>query len=203
MARSSARQRACVAKCGGMHFVLMLALTTVAPAGALAAAKPVTYTLGGSGSDGFPYSPDSYTRAAEVGAVSKGRLIRGMLETVGNPPGPGGSNHPVRFSGHVTCMTVSDEGRRVAVGAYGSVTRRHEKLERLPGKYAQILTVEFGEFPNVLEPSSPLTDTFGVLGAEGEGIKSTSRPNCANATFTAQDTNWTSRLGGGFSLTTN
>jgi len=154
----------------------------------VALASPTTYTLSGSGGNGGPFSPDSNTIDASVDASLTRHVAAGSLETSGRPGGgPEGTVYV--FNGSVTCMLVEKRGERVIVGAFGTVEVEpplFEKRHKLPGKYAQVLTVEFGEFTDPEEPTRLLTDSFGVLGTHEEGLKSTEPPTCRGAKFTHQ-----------------
>jgi hypothetical protein len=166
----------------------VLALTAIGlseASGALAA--PHKQVLSGRGADGSPLSPDSHRNTVVVNARLRNGLARGTLETNGRPAGgPAGTFYS--FSGRVTCMTVKRGGRRVVVGALGSffMSPGGGEPHKQPGKYVQVLTVEFGFFANPVEPANPVTYTFGVLGARDEGLPSNVAPNCGRAAFTHQ-----------------
>jgi hypothetical protein len=170
----------------------MLALTAagvLALAGAgTALAAPTTYTLSGEGSDSFAFDPDSFTLGVTVDASLTKKVASGKLETHSRPMG-GPENNEFEFSGSVSCMKIEKKGTRVVVGAYGTVfedTVVQPESHKLTGKYAQVLTVEFGNFKDPDEPTQTVTDSFGVVGENLDGIKSTEAPNCKKANFTHQ-----------------
>jgi len=96
------------------------------------------------------------------------------------------------FEGTVTCML--NRGKRVRVGALGRVSLEAEfgpepRRQELPGTYAQVLTVEFGEFANPFEAHGrPLTESFGTLGELHEVLPSEGPPICSQGSFAHQNT---------------
>ena len=129
-------------------------------AAAALAALP-TVTLSGEGRNGS--SPDSITASADVNATLSGGLASGTLNTSGRA---GGFHETwVAFNGNVTCMVV--EGKQVTVGALGTASRgpvAGPGATKLPGSYAQLLTVEFGEFKDPYLEYSPIyTAAFGNM----------------------------------------
>jgi hypothetical protein len=165
-----------------MGLVLPIALVVVGWGGASAAFASF-YSLTGTNSNAQFMSPDSLTREVTVHAYGPGDggFAFGSLETSGRDLSPGNFSD---FSGHVTCMKVIrlHHGRfDVIVGAFGTVSP--EALPTLPGKYAEILTVEIGSFTSLTGPAS---DTFGLIGANGEGLPSAWPPSCKRASFASQ-----------------
>jgi len=167
--------------------LMMATLGALALAAAPAASATATYTLSGSGNNGLPFSPDSNTRDATVDATRTGTVVGGTLETAGREESPGLFD---LFSGSVTCMKVELKGKRVVVGAFGRV--HLEGQPDLPGKYAQILTVEFGSFENPVQEK--FSSRFAILGGSGQGERSLTPPSCSKASF-KQTSGW-----GGFEL---
>jgi hypothetical protein len=96
------------------------------------------------------------------------------------------------FEGTVTCML--NRGKRVRVGALGRVSLEAEfgpepRRQELPGTYAQVLTVEFGESANPFEAHGrPLTESFGTLGELHEVLPSEGPPICSQGAFAHQNT---------------
>jgi hypothetical protein len=135
-----------------------------------------TVTIEGSGRDG--YSPSSAHNQASLNATLGGGVATGTLMTSG---GSGGLWH--EFKGTVTCMVV--EGAHVTIGALGK--DREVPNEGPPkaasGEFAQLLTVEFGEYTDFTREELPTyTDRFGhMLGTHDEGIESSVAPNCGEA----------------------
>jgi hypothetical protein len=191
--RSSSRRSGAVA--AASWFGALVALLAPLAAAGPASAKTTKYTLVGGGNNAPSFLPGAPREVLKVHATSAGSRVSGRLETQGNPP-KAQNGQAATFNGHVTCMLVSDNGLRVVVGAYGTAkTSLMGKHKSLPGKYAQLLTLEFGSFG---EPfGEPITYTFAVLGSEGEGLPSTSPPQCATASFAKQEDG----LSGAFTLT--
>ena len=143
-----------------------------------ALASPPTVTLSGNGGNG--HSPDSNDADAHVSATLSKRIASGSLETLGRDES-GVAYRWFDFTGSVTCMDV--DGTHVTVGAFGttSLVGGGVPNEQLPGTYAQVLTVEFGE---IEEPGrNPLypvfrPDSFGMLGEAHQGVQSNAPPNC-------------------------
>ena len=144
-----------------------------------ALASPPTVTLSGNGGNG--HSPDSNDANAYVSATLSKRIASGSLDTFGRDERV--AYRWFHFTGSVTCMDV--DGKHVTVGAFG--TTRLEgggrPEEQLPGTYAQVLTVEFGEFIESAPPGWPpqfpnQTYTFGMLGEANQGVQGNVPPNC-------------------------
>jgi len=161
----------------------LLAAAGICAGAGSAPALASTVTISGTAKAGT--TPDSNDANASVNATLSGGVASGSLSTYGNEGGflaPGGT-----FEGKVTCMVVS--GARVTVGAFGIATREAPggSEETLPGKYAQLLTVEFGSFPNtVVEGGSPFPDSFGGLGPRFEGVSASAAPKCSKGSFKDQ-----------------
>ncbi len=155
--------------------MVVCALACCVASPALASAP--TVTISGSARDG--YSPDSVSAVASVDATLSKGVATGTLETLGRL----GSGVFREFNGSVTCMVV--EGARVTIGALGK--DREEPTEgpskALPGEFAQLLTVEFGEYTDPGQEHSPTyTDAFGnMLGEHDEGVESSEAPDCGEA----------------------
>jgi hypothetical protein len=173
--------------------LLLLAFVVIGWGGASAALASTTYTLSGSGNNGGRPSPDSETRFVSVHATLSRGVAHGTLETGGNLDGSGGPFY--EFAGHVTCMKVFDKKHKVTVGAHGTVSFAGTVL---PGKYAQILTVEFGTFES-LEPEGETITYTDSFGASEKGVKSSKPPTCSGASFSEQ---YLPRRGGIIQLTT-
>jgi hypothetical protein len=147
-----------------------------------ALAAPPSVTLSGTGLDGSPSSSDDKTDFASVNATLSQGVATGTLETAGKKGDVYGTWYV--FEGNVTCMVV--HGTHVKVGAFGTVWRGPSRepgapREQLPGTYAQVLSVEFGEFSRAEEfqnPPPPLTDTFGMVGENNRGLPSSTPPSC-------------------------
>jgi hypothetical protein len=139
----------------------------------VAVASPPTVTLSGQGSDGF--SPDSQTHTVIVNATSTNGVTTGTLFTQGRTGNAAVFNH---FEGNVTCMVV--DGNRVVVGALGVATEEiFGSIVQKPGKYAQVLTVEFGSFP---EAGKIYTDSWDAqFGEFAEGTAQATPPNCGDS----------------------
>lgn len=141
-----------------------------------ALASAPTVTIEGSGRDGP--SPSSTHDHASVDATLSAGVATGTLETSG---GSDGLWH--EFKGTVTCMVI--EGAHATIGALGK--DREVPIEGPPkavsGEFAQLLTVEFGEYTDPSQESSPIyTDRFGhMLGTRNEGVESSVAPNCGEA----------------------
>jgi len=171
-----------VARWLAMGLALPIALAVVGWGGASAALANF-YSLTGTNSNQQFMSPDSLTREVTVHAVGTGDggFAVGSLDTSGRDLVPGNFSN---FTGHVTCMKVVrlHHGRfDVIVGAFGTVSP--EAGPTLPGKYAETLTVEIGSF---VSPTGPASDTFGLVGANGEGVPSNWPPSCRYASFANQ-----------------
>jgi hypothetical protein len=146
-----------------------------------ALASAPTVTLSGTDNDGR--SPDSTDHIAVVSATLSKGVASGSLSTHLKAT-PGRSFSPfVVFEGNVTCMDV--DGKRVTVGAFGTdrlsghFSEAEKEFQVPPGTYAQVLTVEFGTFPLYhTVPERFATNSFGVLGEHGEGLRSDTPPNC-------------------------
>jgi len=141
-----------------------------------------TYTLSGAAANGCCNDPQTNTRnVGVIATLSRGRAS-GSLETSGKAFGPS-----QRFHGEVTCMRIEKKESRVVVGAFGTVS---EGERTLPGKYDQILTVKLGIFERYEEgPGGKklfLTDTFRILGGDGQGVPSARPPSCSRASFAHQ-----------------
>jgi hypothetical protein len=138
-----------------------------------ALASPPTVTIEGSGIDG--YSPSSAHDKASVTATLSEGVAEGTLATAGKS---GGSW--IEFKGAVTCMAI--EGAHATIGALGKDREvpNEGPPKALPGEFAQLLTVEFGEYTDPNQESSPIyTDRFGhMLGTHDEGVESSVAPNC-------------------------
>jgi hypothetical protein len=139
------------------------------------AASATTQTLKAGGSDGR--SPDSVSDTFAVDATSTEGVESGTLSTSGKLSGDVGGTF-VTFTGDVTCMYV--DGDKVVVGAVGSdSTAGFGPPTPLPGEYGQLLSIEFGEFPD------PFTEEVIIykfrwadLGAHDEGIEGLTSPDC-------------------------
>ncbi len=147
-----------------------------------ALASPPSVTLSGSSTNEF--TGEHPEARAEVSATLNDGVASGTLSTGGWEPKLGAHHNSFDiFTGNVTCMVV--RGSRVTVGALGTVSV--QPLEgpptTLPGTYAQLLTVEFGEFE---AGRHFLPDSFGSLGEYHEGLLSASPPNCHHASFEHQ-----------------
>ncbi len=157
-------------------------LAVLAPHGVALAAAP-SVTLSGAATDGTTPDGDRH-RVTGVRATSSGGVAGGYLETEGKAGDVGGPYDG--FSGSVTCMVV--EGDQITVGALGSAWHLAEaegaQREQLPGSYAQLLTVRFGDvFVNETgEP--PVHSAFGLLGGDDQGVESSTPPDCSAASFT-------------------
>jgi hypothetical protein len=145
-----------------------------------ALASPPSVTLSGSGDKGgFDYA----TAYVNVNATLSQGIVSGTLESQGSTGGSP-SHGDREFNGNVTCMVV--HGNRVTLGAFGTVWSYYPPT-KLPGNYAQVLTVEFGKFPIPdTQPPRFVTDSFGLLGEYVEGLPSTSPPSCYHASFSNQ-----------------
>jgi hypothetical protein len=157
-------------------------LAALAPHGVALATAP-SVTLSGAATDGTTPDGDR-DRVTGVRATLSGGVAGGYLETEGKAGDVGGPYDG--FSGTVSCMLV--EGDQITVGALGSAWHLGEaegaQREQLPGSYAQLLTVRFGDF-FVLEPGeSPVPSAFGLLGSDDQGIESSTPPDCSTASFT-------------------
>jgi hypothetical protein len=141
-----------------------------------ALASAPTVTIEGSGRDG--YTPSSTHNQASVNATLSAGIATGTLETSG---GSGGLWH--EFKGTVTCMAI--EGAHATIGALGK--DREVPTEGPPkavsGEFAQLLTVEFGEYTDFTREELPTyTDRFGhMLGTHDEGVESSVAPDCGEA----------------------
>jgi hypothetical protein len=150
-----------------------------------ALASPPTVTLSGSATDG-QISPNSDRIDASVNATLSNGVASGSLNTRGRV-GDEFESTWYEFTGNVTCMIV--HGKRVTVGAFGMVTAVTQgfgppEISHLPGDYAQVFTVEFGEFKNLAEEfGAPLSDTYGMLGEHEDGLQSKTAPSCRKASF--------------------
>lgn len=147
--------------------------------GALLATTPASaIVIKGSGTDG--QSPGSTRNKVRVEArVAGSGEASGKLETEGRkgegPHGPLWEG----FEGTVTCVAVKQN--RVIVGAFGhdweAAASNGEKLP-LPGSYAQLLTVEFGEFLHGDGGEEPFWDSFGSEDEHGLGVAAMEPPSC-------------------------
>jgi hypothetical protein len=158
-------------------------LALIGWSGAALASAP-TVTLSGWGDNGY-ITPDSFYAGVSVEATLSEGHTSGSLTTEGRIYSPFGSWYI--FTGNVTCMVL--HGNQVTVGAFGNAVVQpfpsgYLPPEPLPGTYAQVLTVEFGEFPGE-EKGEILTDSFGMLGErpqeggnEYAGLQSVDPPNC-------------------------
>jgi hypothetical protein len=163
----------------GLCACLALVLCVSAAGASTANAK---VTLSGYGVDGD--SPDSTCDQMSVSAVRAKHVLAGTLETIGDVKcGSPGDFHI--FAGSVTCMKINHD--RVTVGAFGTAEDEYFGTKtKLPGTYAQLLTIEFGSFPNAMGGAEPYTFSFGMLGPADEGIESSSPPSCKHASFSKQ-----------------
>jgi len=170
---------------------IVLTLAVLGSSGAsLALASPATVTLRGQAgrTRGFHLLKTARVDATLSNGVATGTLSTdGVIESEDNPNA---------FSGDVTCMVV--QGNRVVVGALG---RAYENLNEflflqpgqslppgifeLPGRYAQVLVVEFGQFkvprplPKEEEEEKAASYTFEAqFGRASEGVPSDIPPNC-------------------------
>ena len=140
-----------------------------------ALASPPTVTLSGNGGNG--HSPDSNDADAYVSATLSKRIASGSLDTFGRDERV--LYRWFHFTGTVTCMDV--DGKHVTVGAFGTTRLEGggQPEEQLPGTYAQVLTVEFGE---IEEPGHEFpvfrSYSFGMLGEANQGVQSNAPPNC-------------------------
>jgi hypothetical protein len=165
-----------------MRLGLCLVLASCGSAATAPAANAKT-TLSGYGADGL--SPDSTCDTMRVSVTRTKGVLDGTLETIGNIAcgGPGDDNN--RFVGTVTCMKIHHE--RVTVGAFGTAENEYFGTKtKLHGKYAQVLTIEFGSFPSLMEGGEPYTFSFGMVGEHDEGLKSSSPSSCKHASFSDQ-----------------
>ncbi len=141
-----------------------------------ALASAPTVTIEGSGRDG--YSPSSTHNQASVDATLSAGVATGTLTTSG---GSGGLWH--EFKGTVTCMVL--EGAHVTIGALGKDREvpNEGPPKAVSGEFAQLLTVEFGEFTDFTREELPTyTDRFGqMLGTHDEGVEASVAPNCGEA----------------------
>jgi hypothetical protein len=165
-----------------------------------ALASPPSVTLSGSGlhQDG----PEFRDASAQPSATLSGGVASGVLSTGGHEGRGGARGGPGwhEFTGKVTCMVV--HGNQITVGALGTVLIEPEygAPEELLGTYAQLLTVESGEFAlTEVKQSTFATDTFGLLGRHDEGVSSAGPPSCQNASFSHQivpEITWDGSVGG-------
>jgi hypothetical protein len=113
---------------------------------------------------------------ASVNATLSVGIATGTLETSG---GSGGLWH--EFKGTVTCMVV--EGAHATIGALGKDREvpTGGPPKAVAGEFAQLLTVEFGEYTDFTKEELPTyTDRFGdMLGTHDEGVEAASRPTAA------------------------
>jgi len=177
MRRAKALRGMVVAGCASATALASLGVVNGASAFPAAPVSPPTVTLSGRASNGR--SPDSDLNNAIVNATLSEGIASGTLRTA-EPFGPI-SGEGREFEGTVTCMHV--DGARVTVGAVGTASFRGTPQA---GSYIQLLTVEFGEFPNdIEEDGAPFTFTYGdELGIEG--MPSKGRPKCRDALFSDQ-----------------
>jgi hypothetical protein len=169
---------------GAAVFVaLVLAMIATVAFAASSLASPPTPTVTVSGSVTDARSPDSDDHNASVSATLSNGIASGSLQTSFRLNTSRSFSRYVHFAGNVTCMDI--DGNRVTVGAFGTdeisglFQEPEEPFELPPGTYAQVLTVEFGEFPLIgTFPQRFVTDSFGMLGEHGEGLPSDTPPNC-------------------------
>jgi len=163
---------------------IVLTLAVLGSSGAsVALASPPTVTLSGEAGRNRGYH---FLEGARVDATLSNGVATGTLSTTGVIELEGEEHE---FSGYVTCMVV--QGNRVVVGALGHAyedVRENSRLE-LPGSYAQVLVVEFGQFKVTSAfreegKEEVASYTFEVqLGHENEdrareGVPSDTPPNC-------------------------
>jgi hypothetical protein len=172
--RSVGRFVGCVAAVMGL-----LALV-VAPAWAID--QPISL-IGGDGI--HPSDAESFVLNSRVEATLDEKLASGSLEVESKVQEMGIWHY--RFRGEVTCMHI--EGKRVTVGAFGTVVKfpiGPPPVETpLEGKYADVLTVEFGTFPPYIPGGRAPTDDFAFL-EPLYGVPASEPPSCAHASFEDQ-----------------
>lgn len=165
-------------------FSLVTVVALCATAGA-AWAAPEPVSISGEAND-RGVSPESFVQETSVTATLDGSVASGALKTEAKV-GSDLSGHIYNFDGEVTC--VLDRGKRVTIGAFGTVTKSPlmgpPEETTLEGKYAQLLTIEFGEFVNPRQGKPPLTFSYGLLHPD-YGVPSASPPSCAHASFKDQ-----------------
>jgi hypothetical protein len=142
-----------------------------------ALASPPALTLSGSGGEGP--SPDSTHFRAQVDATLSDGVASGSLVTEGKTGEIAGTWHV--FEGSITCMVVN--GNRATVGAVGTAHVQPfgpPSTEKLPGVYAQQLTVEFGWFKDGEREAEVFFGDrdFGALGVDDEGVQTEAPPKC-------------------------
>ncbi len=148
-----------------------------------ALASPPSVTLSGSVTD-FVVSPGSNTFNAHYEATLSSGVAGGTLNT-DRRQGDELRGVWYHFKGSVTCMI--DRGSKFVIGGLGKVTAEPEfgPPYELTGTYAQLLTIEYGEWTNFEEEfGSPFPSRYGgMLGPNGEGAPSTTGPECSSAKF--------------------
>jgi hypothetical protein len=166
---------------------LMTATAIIFTVGTTAYASPLSVTLSGSPND-YQNSPASEGTYAQVDATLSGGVASGTLTTGVRSGSEIGGTWYV-FEGTVTCML--DLGNRFAVGAIGSDRLVPEEAppQTVPGTYAQLFTVTYGEFPNFEEVlGTPFHSSYGgTIGEHGGGVLSTEPPSCAAASYENHD----------------
>jgi hypothetical protein len=168
-------------------------LSAVTPA----LASPPSVTLSGSVTD-FLGSPASDTFDAHYEATLSGGVAGGILNT-NRRHGDELNGVRYNFKGSVTCMI--DRGSKFVLGALGTVTAEPSNgpPHELTGTYAQLFTIEYGEWANDEEEfGSPFPSRYGgMLGPNGEGVPSTTGPDCTSAKFRQPSYFYPTRNSGG------